>query len=110
MTIAGNSPPERLARVSELTTRLAENALTEMMLHHPVPDRTVRALADAMLLLEEYGQQIPPLALDLLMRIQKERHGGPASAGSDRPEYAPDPDATHTENEITATRKLMGVF
>ena len=72
--------PERLATVSALAAKLAEKALAERMLQRPVDDQTVTALAEAVLVLEEHGHPVPPLALDLLARFFQERRRQPRPA------------------------------
>ena len=111
MTTTGRTPQEKLARVSELAERLAERALAEMMQQRPVGDQTATALAEAVLLLRDYGQPVPPLALDLLTRFFQERRTERASADQDTAaEEAPASGATQGSAEPTAADKLIGFF
>ena len=97
--------------VSELSAKLAEKTLAEMMLHHRVSDQAVRALANAALLLEEYAYPIPPLALDLLTRIHQERHTEVTLNDPDeRLEQETASDARQDGEETRAARRLMRLF
>lgn len=60
---------KKLGRVSELAERVAGRVLAEVMQQRPVDDQTVTALSKAVLLLDEYGHAVPPLALDFLTRF-----------------------------------------
>jgi hypothetical protein len=74
MITAERAPEEKLARVSNLAERLAERALAELMQQRPVDDQTATALAEAVIVLRDYGQPVPPLTLDLLTRFFQERN------------------------------------
>jgi hypothetical protein len=103
--------PERLATVSALAAKLAEKALAERMLQRPVDDQTVTALAEAVLVLEEHGHPVPPLALDLLARFFQERRRQPPSGPEeDGPPERRDSDAQDAEEGTTVAGKVMGFF
>ncbi len=79
--------PQRLTEVSELAAKLAEKALADRLRHGAVPVQSVRALAAAAMLLDEYGLEPPPLAVDLLRRVRDdEAHVDEARGASEEPE------------------------
>ncbi|GJE44720.1 hypothetical protein [Methylobacterium soli] len=103
--------PERLATVSALAAKLAEKALAKRMLQRPVDDQTVTALAEAVLLLEEHGHPVPPLALDLLARFfQERRRQAPSGPEEGEPADRRDSDAQDVEEGTTVAGKVMGFF
>ncbi|WP_336488748.1 hypothetical protein [Methylobacterium nigriterrae] len=104
------TPPERLARVSELAARLAEKTLADRMLEHPTPDATLRALADAALLLDAHGQPIPPLALELLTRLFEERRGEAGAADAVAADEPPSEGGSDAAPEEAPGRRLMRLF
>jgi hypothetical protein len=110
MTTADRAPEEKLARVSELAERLAERALAEMMQQRPVEDQTATALAEAVLLLRDYGQPVPPLALECLTRFFRGRREHVGADQDSSGEQAHNPDAREEHGETTAGGKLMGLF
>ncbi|WP_407530376.1 hypothetical protein [Methylobacterium oryzisoli] len=61
---------ERLARMAELASLLAERVLSAHMENTVVPDAHMRALVDASLLLDEYGQQVPPLLAPIMDQLR----------------------------------------
>ncbi|MDR7038060.1 hypothetical protein J2X36_002815 [Methylobacterium sp. BE186] len=101
--------PEQLDTVAELTARLADQAMAEMMSQRAVSDRTVRSLADGVLLLDQHAHPIPRLALDLLMRIHGERFAEGAAAADD-----PVPEAgghePRRDGELGPGRKVLKLF
>lgn len=101
--------PDRLATVSDLAMKLAEKALAERMLRRPVADQTVTALAQAVLLLEEHGEPVPPLALDLLTRFFEERRRA-GDAGPDQAAGAGHADDPHDPDGPTVAGKVIGFF
>ncbi|KAB1074072.1 hypothetical protein [Methylobacterium planeticum] len=110
MSATERPSPERLARVSELAVKLAEKALAERMLQRPVADQTVTALAQAALLLEEHGEPVPPLALELLTRFFEERRRAGDGAGPGPAGGAGHPEDPHDPDGPTVARKVIGFF
>ena len=72
--------PERLSEVTRLATLLADRALDAHIERRPIPDDQVRALVDAALLLDAYGQALPPLVGQVLHEVGS----GPAAARGPR--------------------------
>ncbi|GEP05282.1 hypothetical protein MOX02_33200 [Methylobacterium oxalidis] len=103
--------PEQLETVAELTTRLAEQAMAEMMSRRPVSEETVRSLADGVLILDENAHPIPRLALDVLMRIHRERASGSLPTDPDAGSVpAPETDADERSEVLSAGHKVLRLF
>ncbi len=66
---SGLSAPAGLSEVSRLATLLADQALDAQIMSRPIPDDQVQALLDAAVLLDEYGQEIPPLLGQIVHEI-----------------------------------------
>ncbi len=75
-----------LSEVSRLATLLADQALDAQIKSRPIPDDQVQALLDAAVLLDEYGQELPPLLGQIVHEIgtsAPERAARPASRDED---------------------------
>ena len=82
-----SAPPAGLSEVSRLATLLADQALDAQIMSRPIPDDQIRALMEAALLLDEYGQELPPLLGQIVHEI-----GTAASAKPPRPGRRPEED------------------
>ncbi|MFB8786991.1 hypothetical protein, partial [Pasteurella multocida] len=63
------APPAGLSEVSRLATLLADQTLDAQIKSRPIPDDQVQALLDAAVLLDEYGQELPPLLGQIVHEI-----------------------------------------
>lgn len=64
-----SAPPAGLSEVSRLATLLADQALDAQIMSRPIPDDQIQALLDAAVLLDEYGQELPPLLGQIVHEI-----------------------------------------
>src|SRR4051794_28133799 len=102
--------PQRLAEVSELAAKLAEKALADRLMHGSVPVQSVRALAGAVMLLDEYGLEPPPLAVDLLRRVRDdEAHADEPRGASEEPEAISD-EPSEQEGDGKEPGKIARLF
>ena len=83
--------PGGISEVSRLANLLAERVLSAHMADAPVPDAHVRALVAAGLLLDEYGQDVPPLLIPIMdeLRTGMAAEAEPQEHGSMEQEQAP---------------------
>ena len=67
---------DRLPEVLRMASVLAEQVLDAQIMHRPVPDEQLRALANAALVLEEHGVALPPLLIQVLHEVGSDTTAG----------------------------------
>ncbi|MGX5777280.1 hypothetical protein [Methylorubrum zatmanii] len=94
-----SAPPAGLSEVSRLATLLADQTLDAQIKSRPIPDDQVQALLDAAVLLDEYGQELPPLLGQIVHEI-----------GTSAPERAARPAARRDEDEVGRMAWMLRPF
>ncbi|GJD94533.1 hypothetical protein [Methylobacterium iners] len=75
------SKDDRLEQVARMADLLADRILNAQILGREVKDSDILALLEASLLLSEYGQETPPLVMQVVRRLDaaKSNEGAEAS-------------------------------
>lgn len=73
---------EGIAEVARLTNLLADRVAGDHMADRPIPDAHLSALSRAAQLLDEYGQEVPPLLAPIMdqLRARAASQGDPEPA------------------------------